>query len=364
MTFFKFSASSRALPTALTALLLTACATTPLSPFRVDGPPMAQLPLSLAGIDDRRGRFREIFCHTLELRGEALPDYRPCDQALTRVGEEPAGTGRPIASGPSRFGLVAVVVPGVGWDCFANWLDLQQSAARHLRRFGFDQLVLGGEGLSGSSRNAALLRDAILDLPGDSDRRNLVLIGYSKGAPDILEALVAYPEIRPRVAAVVSAAGAIGGSPLANDLQQSTLGLLRHWPGASCSAGDGEAVTSLRPQTRQRWLAQNPLPAGLAYYSLVTYPQPQRISSILEPSYRKLSAIDGRNDSQLLHHDQLIPGSSLLGYLNADHWAIAVPVGRSRPFVGNLFADRNDYPREALLEALLRLIEEDLASIE
>ena len=38
--------------------------------------------------------------------------------------------------------------------------------------------------------------------------------------------------------------------------------------------------------------------------------------------------IDGRNDSQVIFYDQLIPGSTLLGYLNADHWAVAVAIAR------------------------------------
>ncbi|MFP3408635.1 hypothetical protein SB757_28910, partial [Pseudomonas sp. SIMBA_065] len=88
----------------------------------------------------------------------------------------------------------------------------------------------------------------------------LVLIGYSKGAADVLEAVVAYPEIRSRVAAVVSAAGAVGGSPLANDAQQYQADLLRYFPGATCNSGDGGAVQSLRPATRQAWMAHNPLP--------------------------------------------------------------------------------------------------------
>ena len=69
-----------------------------------------------------------------------------------------------------------------------------------------------------------------------------MLIGYSKGAPDILEAVVTYPEIRSRVAAVVSAAGAVGGSALANDAEQYQADLLRHFPGATCGSGDGGAV--------------------------------------------------------------------------------------------------------------------------
>ena len=196
----------------------------------------------------------------------------------------------------------------------------------------------------------------------ESEQRRLVLIGYSKGAPDILEAIVTYPEIRPRIAAVISAAGAIGGSPLANDATQSQLELLRHWPDAQCTTGDGGAVESLRPATRKAWLAQNPLPPDFPYYSLVTYPKPERISTILASSYNKLSRVDARNDSQVLFYDQVIPGSTLLGYVNADHWALSVPIARSHSMLGATLVDQNDYPREALLEALLRFVEEELVA--
>jgi hypothetical protein len=30
----------------------------------------------------------------------------------------------------------------------------------------------------------------------------------------------------------------------------------------------------------------------------------------------------------MIFYDQLIPGSVLLGYLNADHWAVAIPINR------------------------------------
>jgi hypothetical protein len=120
-------------------------------------------------------------------------------------------------------------------------------------------------------------------------------------------------------------------------------------------------VQSLRPATRKGWLAQNPLPRELRYYSLVTFPQPERISSILKSSYEKLSRVDTRNDSQMIFYDQVVPGSVLLGYVNADHWALAVPIARSHPMIGSLFVTQNAYPREALTEAILRFVEEDLA---
>ncbi len=346
----------------IAATMLGGCYNAPLKPYTEDSAPLVLLPASQAGIEDRRGRFREIFCAVLEARGPELPDYQPCEEALTRVGTEPAGSRKPVALGQSARPLVAAVVPGIGWDCFAEWMDLRHSVAAHVRRFGYDQLLVPVDALSSSTNNARQIRDAILSMKPAGAKSDLVLIGYSKGAADILEAVVAYPEIRARIAAVVSAAGAVGGSPLANDATQSQAELMKYWPGAQCTGGDNGGLESLRPATRQAWLAKNSLPRDFPYYSLVTYPQPQRISSVLELSYDKLSQVDSRNDAQVIFYDQVIPGSSLLGYLNADHFAVAVPIERSHPTLGSIFVDHNRYPREALLEAILRFIEEDLAA--
>ena len=159
---------------------------------------------------------------------------------------------------------------------------------------------------------------------------------------------------------MLSAAGSIGGSPLATSAEADDLNVMRYFPGAKCSEGDGGAVESLRPANRRAWLAQHTLPPEIAYYSLVTYPEPDRISSVLGGMYRKLSQVDARNDSQVIYYDQIIPDSSLVGFINADHWALGVPIARNHSFIGATLVDRNDFPREALIEAVLRFVEEDL----
>lgn len=334
--------------------LIGGCAASP--------PPVDEYSIDLPDhIEDGRSRFSDIYCAVLEARQDSLPYYLPCEEALTPVQDSPPATGSRVDLGPSIRKLKAAVVPGIGFSCFATWLHPPKTVAAHLQQFGFDQTHIEVDALSGSSTNARQIRDAILAMTPQEPPR-LVLVGYSKGTADILEAVVNYPEIRGHIAAVVSIAGAVGGSPLASDARQWQADLLKYWPKSECDSGDGEAVASLRPDIRRAWLAENPLPDEVPYYSVVTLPLPERISRVIGPSYRKLGKIDWRNDSQVIYSDEFIPGSTLLGFINADHWAVAVPVNDAHPAIANRFVDQNQYPREALLEAILRFVEEDLES--
>ena len=143
--------------------VLVGCASRPLAPFSTNTPPLLLAPAS--GVSDERGRFREIFCQVLETRGEALPDYRPCEDALTRLGTEPAGDRRPVWLGPSHRRLAAYFVPGIGWDCFADWLEPAGTVGEHVRRLGFGFDTIAVDSLSSSAANARQIRDAVLRTP-------------------------------------------------------------------------------------------------------------------------------------------------------------------------------------------------------
>jgi hypothetical protein len=156
-------------------------------------------------------------------------------------------------------------------------------------------------------------------------------------------------------------AGAVGGSPLADELADFYQSILMHSPAPRCPAGDGGGIESLKPGTRHLWLSNHPLPSGIRFYSLANFAGREEISSVLRPKYDHLARIDPRNDGSVIFYDMIIPGSTLLGYARADHLAVAIPANRTWPTLSAGILDRNAFPREVLLEAAIRFVEEDLA---
>lgn len=70
--------------------------------------------------------------------------------------------------------------------------------------------------------------------------------------------------------------------------------------------------------------------------------------------------IDPRNDSQVIFSDAIIPAGTLLGYANVDQWGAAVAFSRDMPLASATVVDRTAFPREVLLEAVIRFVEEDV----
>jgi pimeloyl-ACP methyl ester carboxylesterase len=116
----------------------------------------------------------------------------------------------PVPEKSTRYRVM--VVPGFLNECFASIALPFEDAIPSLNERGFkiDEMVVSGR--SSSDANAVYIAETINNLDLGEDEK-LVLVGHSKGAVDILHCLAKFPPAARRVAAVVSVAGAINGSP-------------------------------------------------------------------------------------------------------------------------------------------------------
>jgi hypothetical protein len=341
------------------SLFWVGCTPSPMLKYDREASPTVLVPIGYAGISDERARFREIFCAIQQDHGSRFPDDRPCDQALHRLsGEAPPGA-KPVYLGKARLPMRLVVIPGLSEECVADFIQPFSDSRSHLESLGFKTDFIMVSGLGGSARNASQIREAVAGMPMIADER-LVFIGYSKGATDVLEAMVRYPELSSRTAAVVTLAGVVSGTPIADDVPEVLKKFADQVFEGKCPPGEGLAFESLSRKERLAWLSANRLPNTVRYYSLAAFTDRENISLLLRPSYDKLSLVDPLNDSQVVFHDALVPGGVLLGYLNADHWAVAMPFNRVHPTLAAAFVTRNAFPREVLLEAIARFVEESL----
>lgn len=325
--------------------------------YSLDTPPLILTPAHKVGIHDGRSRFREIYCAVGKDHGAEFPIDLPCDQVLHRLSGESEPTNKPVHLGNARIPLRVLIVPGTLAECIQDTLSPLPYARAHLEEHGYKTGLIMVGGRTSSKFNATQIRDYLATLDSHPSER-IVLIGYSKGTTDSLEAVVNHPEAAQRISAIVSYAGVVGGSPLADSLPGFQESVVKNMHIPACPEGDQGAVESLSRKTRLAWLAEHNLPKTVQYFSLAAFAEREQISSMIQGAYDKLATIDPRNDSQVIFYDALIPGSTLLGYVNADHWAIAMPISRNMPMVAKTLIDRNAFPREVLLEAIVRFVEE------
>jgi predicted esterase len=343
---------------ALLMILLGGCATTP------DADSLLSMPVSfttIAGapvVIDGRAGFRALFCDSMRTAGLVANPEAQCTRWLWRLPDEPGGRPPYIASDPAAGQPAVFIFTGAFSECVGDEARPFISGAVHLRASGarVETIVLSGR--SGTAANARQIADA-LERAGVPDAQDLILIGFSKGALDVLRFVVDFPAQARGVDAIVSVASPIFGSPLAEVAAAPYATLGASVPHQKCPPGDGEVLRSLQPAAARAWLEANPLPAHVRYYSVAAFTTGEHVARALQPTWKWLNRIDARNDGQVIAADAVIPGSTLLGYANADHWGVAESLEDVHPFlVGR--SDPEPFPRDQLFESIVRYVRSDL----
>lgn len=335
----------KAIPIAIAAATLSACAAQPLERFSQDVPPVVLTTVSSAGVRDLRAVYRGAAC-------ARLPDAAPaCDDVLLRLpGEGPVPEPLPARDLTQRYRVA--FVPGLFAECFERFVRPFDDARRGLESEGFAADYIRVSGRGSAAANAKRIAEQIAALPADP--RPIILFAYSKGLTDALEFVVQHPGTAKRVAAIVSVAGAVNGTPLAERLESAYRGLAAVFPFPDCAAGNGDEIEDLRRDVRLEWWQRHRQAVTVPVFALVAAPRPDRVSPATRSTHARLSQIDARNDGKLLWQDQIAPGGFLLGFANADHWAIAVPLTEELPALS--FAFRDDLPRAALVRAAIEVV--------
>lgn len=297
---------------------------------------------------DQSSSFGDLFCSVLR-RNPDGGDWGPCGAYLRGEGKTAAA----LPALPNRYRVL--IIPGFFSSCFPEssaFAEGQES----LKKMGLTVDLLGMPNDS-SEDNAKKIGQFIREQRA-KDPRKFIVIGYSKGAPDVQTAL-AMEGIASGVAAFISVAGASGGSPVADTMPQMAEQYIRQFKLSKCEGDASAGFKSLKREVRQAFLSRYPDPL-VPTYSLAAVAEKGNISKSLEKTAMVMAAYDRDNDGQLTRGDATVPGSKVLGVVRSDHFALALPFDKSPDAMIRQSMDKTRFPRAALLEALIRQVVADL----
>ncbi len=300
--------------------------------------------------------FSDLFCSVLKQNNPDGGEWGACSQWIEEPGKESLAL--PKLPGADKYRVV--IVPGFFSSCFPEAPAYLEAHQYMKDKFGYQVDVFGVPNDS-SEDNAAKIA-AYLKAESAKDKRQFIILGYSKGAPDLQVMLANFPDLRPRIAAFLSVAGASGGSRMADAAPAMAEKYMNQFQiSKSCQGDVAMGFRSLQRRVRMDFLARNPNPY-VPTYSLPAIADKSNLSKALANAAPMIAAFDRDHDGQLTRGDAIVPGSKLLGAARSDHFALALPFEKAKGSQFGAMMDKNHYPRAALLEAMVRLVVQDLAA--
>jgi hypothetical protein len=336
----------------LAAAVLAGCA----EPRPVGGGfpgPTMRSALAGAGVRDGRTDFQAAFCAHYRATKTHAP--QACEHWFV-LPEESA----PAAVSGRRAQATIVIIPGILGECVSKWVTPFSHDYEHLRGLGYRVEVIPVTGRGSSAVNAGHIH-AFFE---NQAVERAIVIGYSKGVTDYMLA-ASQPRAagwRGRVAALVSVAGVVNGTPVAGRSEDIYQHVLSRLPWSSCGPSDGGGVANLTyGQAFDIAGGFAHTPRRYPVYSIAAVADDSPVNPMLRGFHRWLNTLDRRNDGQVLMEDVIVPGSTFLGAMRADHWSIALPFEDSDAALMRPFGIDNHFPRHALLMAVLDIVERDIS---
>jgi hypothetical protein len=328
----------------LAAFVSLGCGLTRAVDYRLPGSTIQ--PLGYAATNRQR-EFGQTFCATLA-HVDVSGAFAPCSQWI-----EGAPATAPPATAPIPANLGVLVVAGILGQCFeSSGLHVFEQGIAHLRDdHGLRVHEVRVSGLGSSEANAVQIEAFLQRTPGE-----FIAVGYSKGISDLMVAVQTGALARSRIKALVSVAGTVAGSRLADLPSDAALDgierAIRRAGAGKCDVQDAGGIRSLRRDVRYAFLQKWMPPADLRTFSIVGVTTREQTSSVLWPLWDQVHYYSADEDSQVIAEEGILPGAAFLGVARGDHWAVALPFSEA----GNTLVNRNRFPRTALLEALIRIV--------
>lgn len=324
----------------------------------------ALLPSALGAIDGR-ARYREIFTAINGARGKSFPDWRKVEDAIRDTGGEGAPSGAPVNLDPFSGNIWIVAVGGYLSACMRWMAPIFGDSLAHLKNLGANTTTALVAGRSGTVHNSKIVQQTIESLPlGANDK--VIVIAHSKGVIDTMEMMMGFPETAKKINALIGVTGAVAGSPVSVELPYILRKILVDGPLPACPTGDKLALSDLQPEIRKDFLAKFKMPDHIKPFSIAAWPGRDNMSTGYRFMRTMLDKYDTANDGQVTVGDSIIPGSTMLGIMNADHGAVALPFNRNNTIGAKLgsglFRDFNAFPREVMMEAAIRFVLEEINS--
>jgi hypothetical protein len=296
-------------------------------------------------------KFADLFCSVLTQKNPDTGEWGACDQYF----EGASHSDLKLDAVSDKYRVL--IVPGIMSSCLSDSPAFQEGQKTLHDQYNVSVSLLQVPN-DPSEQNAKMIAQ-YLDSQSWGDTRKWIVLGYSKGAPDVMVALAKEAGAAEHVAAFVSVAGAVGGSPIADALPAAADKWIRQYNMKGCKGDLASGFKSLQRGVRAAFLAAYPR-MPVPSYSIVTRSNNLNTSKALLQTWQLLSTYGPIQDGQLLKADAIVPQSTLLGIALADHFAVALPFDKSTDSMVRNGMDKTRYPRAALLEAIVRFVSTDL----
>jgi hypothetical protein len=239
-----------------------------------------------------------------------------------------------------------------------------------------DDLISAIDDGAGLSSDAKTIPESKRQAPKD-----IFLIGYSKGAPDIYELLAKRPDLKDRIRCIYNWGGAIGGSYLADDIYNSIknldiprvekalatfLSLIS--PAINTKSGTlrrigeynvKEAVYDLTTHARESFLNNNEEfleSLDIPIFNITGSTTALEVPYFQMQGVMELNKYDAHNDMQLTQSQAKLKTSMSadIAVLNAHHWDMSYDAFPKLMRFGSPNLD-HPFPKEAAMKAMIKL---------